>query len=145
MKYTKIIGALALATVFTLSPSTQAGEKGKGDRSQRGEKGAGERGQKGQRDAQKGQRNGKKGSLAEMLKQVGASPEQMAQIKNAFANSRNSQDRRATIQAELKAILSAEQYKNLSAAMMKARGGQAGRGGQGGKGGQGGQGGNCQK
>lgn len=126
MKHTKILSILALAGAIVFCPSVEAGEKGKGDRGQKGQ--AGQRGAKGQ----KGQKGG---GLFGILQQVGATKEQMQQLRDARSKIQNAQDRRAAVQAELKKILSEEQYKKFEAAMKKARGqGKGAKGGKSGKG-----------
>lgn len=117
MKHTKIMFAIALAGLFTFtSDLTAAGDgekKAKGDRAkqQRGDK------------AQKGQRGG----MAAMMKELGITKEQEAKLKEARGKIRNASDKRAAMkqfQAELKEILTEEQFKK----MQELRAKQGGKG-----------------
>ena len=113
MKYTKLLSILAMTGTIVFSPTVQAGEKGDKDR----------KGQAGQRGA-KGQKGQKGGGIFGLLQQVGATKEQMQKLKDARSKIQNAQDRRAAFTAELKSILTEEQFKKFEEAMKKARGGQ---------------------
>jgi len=124
MKYTKIIAAIVLAGVFAFSTNLTAAEgaKGKGDKSkQRGEKG------------QKGQRGG----MAAMMKELGITKEQGAKIKAAREKTRGASDKRTAMQqfqAEIKKILTEEQFKKMQELRSKSGGKGKGKRPEGAKG-----------